>query len=56
MKATITIATAKKEFNEDQMKIIKRVAMVLYEHDLSVDVKMKKVVKKNIKLQIKRVS
>lgn len=36
MKAVIRICTAEKEFSGDQIKIMKRIAMVLIEHNLSV--------------------
>jgi hypothetical protein len=38
MKAVIKIATAERKFTDDQDKIIKRVALVLTEHNLSVAV------------------
>lgn len=41
MKATIRIVTAEKEFREDQIKIIRRIMMVLQEHNLSVSLNMK---------------
>lgn len=41
MKALIKIVTAENEFSEDQLKIIKRIAIVLIEHNLSVAVSMK---------------
>jgi hypothetical protein len=50
MKAIIKIVTAEKKFTEDQEQIIKRVSMVLIEHNLSVAI-VKKVKKaKTIKL------
>ena len=51
MKAVIKIATAGK-FTEDQEKILKRVCIVLAEHDLSVQLqrKIKKV--QTIKLKV----
>lgn len=51
MKANIRICTAEKEFRQDQIAIMKRVALVLIEHNLSVVVEMK--VKKVIKLKLK---
>jgi hypothetical protein len=51
MKAIIKICTAAKEFTEDQKKIMKRIAMILIEHNLSVVIitKVKKV--KQLKLK-----
>ena len=47
MKAIIKVVTAKKEFTPDQRQILRRVAMVLIEHQLSVDVRItEKVTKK----------
>lgn len=45
MKAIIKIVTAEGKFTEDQERIIKRVSMVLIEHNLSVAVirKVKKI-------------
>ena len=51
MKATIKVVTAEAEFNEDQLKIIRRIALVLIEHNLSVAVLMK--IKKVKALKIK---
>ena len=51
MKAIIKVCTAAKEFNQDQKNIMRRVAMVLIEHDLSVVVIMK--VKRNELLELK---
>ena len=51
MKAIIKVCTAAKEFNEDQNRIIKRVAIVLIEHNLSVDVIMKIKKSEHLKLQ-----
>jgi hypothetical protein len=51
MKANIKVVTAETEFTEDQIKILKRVAIVLIEHNLSVAVTMK--VKKVKTLKIK---
>jgi len=53
MKAIITIVTARKEFRQDQINIMRRVAMVLVEHDLSVDVSMKTKIKKTIPFKLK---
>lgn len=57
MKAVIKIATAGK-FTEDQEKIIKRVAIVLAEHNLSVSVerKIKKVQTYKLKVSWKNES
>ena len=51
MKAIIKVVTAEKEFNDDQKKILKRIMMVLTEHDLSVAIfhKVKKI--KQLKLK-----
>jgi protease II len=54
MKAKIKVCTAAKEFSEDQKKIIKRMASVLSEHDLSVVVITK--VKKYKHFKLKAVS
>ena len=50
MKAVIKIASAGK-FTEDQDKIIKRVAIVLIEHNLSVKVQKKIKVTQSLKLK-----
>lgn len=42
MKVIIKVCTAAKEFTQDQTAIIKRVGMVLIEHNLSVDIRFKK--------------
>lgn len=52
MKAIIKICTAEKEFTEDQKQIMRRVANVLIEHNLSVAIVMK--VKKYKSLKIKK--
>jgi hypothetical protein len=54
MKAVINVCYAGKEFKQDQMAIMKRIAMVLAEHDLSVviNIKEKKVKHLNIKLRV----
>ena len=41
MKAVIKIATADKKFSPDQIAIMRRVSMVLIEHNLSVVIEMK---------------
>ena len=51
MKALIKVCTAAKEFTEDQIKIMKRISMVLIEHGLSVDVRMKIKTVKHLKLK-----
>jgi hypothetical protein len=51
MKAIIKVCTAEKEFNEDQKKIMKRIALVLIEHNLSVSILMKIKKYKNLKLK-----
>jgi hypothetical protein len=50
MKAIIKVVTAEKEFNEDQKRILKRIAIVLIEHNLSVAVTMK--IKKDKQLKL----
>jgi hypothetical protein len=54
MRAVIKVCYADKEFRQDQIAIIKRIALVLVEHDLSVviDFKEKKVKNLNIKLRV----
>lgn len=51
MKALIKVVTAEKEFSEDQKRILKRVALVLIEHNLSVAVSMKIKKVKHLKLK-----
>jgi hypothetical protein len=51
MKATIKVVTAEKEFTYDQRQILRRVAMVLKEHDLSVSVFIKEKKTKQLKLK-----
>jgi len=51
MKALIKVVTAENEFSEDQLKIIKRIAIVLIEHNLSVAVSMKIKKVKHLKLK-----
>jgi len=41
MKALIKVCTASKSFTQDQQQILKRVAMVLTEHGLSVSITTK---------------
>lgn len=53
MKALIKVVTAENEFSEDQLKIIKRIAIVLIEHNLSVAVSMK--IKKIKRLKLKAI-
>jgi hypothetical protein len=48
MKAIIKIVTARKDFRPDQIAIMRRVSMVLQEHDLSVDIRISKKVMKEI--------
>lgn len=52
MKAIIKVCTAERQFNEDQKRIMKRVALVLIEHNLSVAIvtKVKKYKKLNLKV------
>jgi hypothetical protein len=51
MKANIKVCTAARQFTEDQKQILRRVTMVLIEHDLSaaVFIKVKKI--KHLKLK-----
>jgi len=42
MKASIKIATAADEFTPDQINIMKRICMVLIEHNLSVDLRLRR--------------
>jgi hypothetical protein len=51
MKAIIKIVTANKEFREDQKQIIRRVALVLEAHNLSVAIVMKVKKIKHLKLK-----
>jgi hypothetical protein len=51
MKAIIKVCTASKEFTEDQKKIMKRIAIVLIEHNLSVDIRMQVKKIKHLKLK-----
>jgi hypothetical protein len=53
MKATIKVVTAEKEFTYDQKQILRRVTMVLKEHDLSVAIFIKE--KKITQLKIKNI-
>ena len=55
MKAVINICTAEKEFTQDQKAIMKRIALVLIEHNLSVALSIKeKQAKSYKKLRIVR--
>jgi hypothetical protein len=54
MKAIIKVCTAERKFSEDQKAIMKRVALVLIEHNLSVAIIMK--VKKVQKFKFKAIS
>lgn len=53
MKAIIKIVTAAPQFTEDQKKIIRRIMIVLIEHDLSVHLILKTKVKKSKTFKIK---
>jgi len=53
MKAIIKIVTADKEFTEDQKTIMRRVVMVLIEHNLSACVVLKKKIKESEILNLK---
>ena len=52
MKAIIKVCTAEKEFTQDQKAIMRRVSMVLTEHNLSVAVIMKVKKDKTLKLKV----
>ena len=54
MKADIKICTVERQFRQDQVAIMKRVVMVLIEHDLSVILSMKQSRQKykDVKLRI----
>jgi hypothetical protein len=54
MKAIIKVCTAAKEFTEDQKQILRRIANVLTEHNLSVAIILK--VKKYKQLKLKAVT
>ena len=53
MKAVIKVVTANKEFSNDQKQILRRVTMVLIEHQLSACVVLKKKVAKTKILKLK---
>ena len=53
MKAIIKIVTAEKDFSEDQKQIMRRITMVLIEHNLSACIMLKKKVKKTKVLKLK---
>jgi len=53
MKAIIKVVTAKKEFTEDQKTIMRRVVMVLIEHNLSACIVLKKKAVKTEVLHLK---
>lgn len=54
MKAIIKIVTARKEFRQDQIAIMRRVVMVLQAHNLSVDLKIVKQVTIDIAIDQKQ--
>jgi len=56
MNAVIKVCTASKEFRQDQNAILRRVAMVLEQHDLSVEITMKvrKTKQNNLRVSHKR--
>jgi len=54
MKAVIKVVTAAKDFTEDQKQIMRRVTMVLIEHDLSACIYIKKKIKKEKILKLKK--
>jgi len=53
MKAFIKVCTASKSFTPDQLQVMKRISMVLIEHDLSVDLRIQQ--KKYRKITLKAV-
>ena len=53
MKAIIRVVTANKEFDEDQKQIMRRIVMVLTEHNLSACIVLKNVIKKDKYLKLK---
>jgi len=53
MKAIIKVCTAEQEFSQDHKAILRRVAMVLTEHNLSVVIILK--VKKDKQLKLKAI-
>ena len=52
MKAVIKVATAEREFTQDQKNIMKRVCLVLIEHNLSVAITIKVKKSKQLKLRV----
>lgn len=54
-KAVIKIVTVNKEFRPDQIQIMKRVSMVLVEHDLSVALLLKEKKVKRLPIKLKAV-
>jgi hypothetical protein len=52
MKAIIKVCTANKEFTQDQTAIMRRIALVLIEHNLSVSIVMKIKKIKQLKLKV----
>ena len=55
MDAIIAICTVEKEFRQDQTAIMKRVALVLIEHDLSVEIRIKRKVVKDKQIRLLKV-
>jgi hypothetical protein len=51
MKAIIKVCTAAKEFSQDQKQILRRVANVLSEYNLSVDILLKERKYKQLELK-----
>jgi len=56
MDAVIEIATARKKFRQDQVAIMKRVALVLIAHDLSVEITINRKTSKDKEISYLRVS
>jgi len=56
MDAVIKISTARKEFSQDQAAIMKRIALVLIQHNLSVELKIKRKVAKDKEIRLFKVS
>lgn len=52
MVANIKVCTAAKAFTPDQQQILKRIALVLSEHGLSVDISTKVKKSKDFKLRV----
>jgi len=51
MNAVIKISSVSKEFRQDQLQILRRITMVLKEHDLSVELEVKQKKSKHVRLR-----